>query len=101
MIQWCIQISTEEQHVIFKILWKLFHQGCWGKGHIAKRDICKGLPPEQVALCFNVLEDLRKANMVRRKRHKHGDPYRYFLNRNKYKEILDFLEKFGEAQQGS
>ena len=92
-------MSSEEQerYVTFKILWKLFHQGLWGKGHIAKRDICRGLPPEQVDLCFTVLKDLRKANIVGRKRHKHGDPYRYFLNRNKYKEILDLLEKFAEA----
>lgn len=78
----------------FKILWKLYHLGCWGKGHIAKRDVCKGLPPHEISACFGVLENLRKNGLVLRKKHKHGDPYRYFLNRKRYKEIREFLEKF-------
>ena len=87
-------LATPDQ-LKFKILWKLYHQGCWGKGHIAKRDVCKGLPPHEISSCFGVLDDLVKRKMVLKKKHKHGDPYRYFLNRQKIKEIMDFLKKFG------
>lgn len=87
-------LATPDQ-LKFKILWKLYHKGCWGRGHIAKRDICKGLPSQEINNCFGVLEDLRKEGVVVRKRHKHGDPYRYYLNRNRIKEIREFLEKIG------
>jgi len=46
----------------------------------------------------DVLEDLRRAKLVMRKKHKHGDPYRYFLNRIKRKEISALIEKFGETE---
>lgn len=86
-------MATPDQ-LKFKVLWKLYHQGCWGKHHIAKRDICKGLPPHEISNCFGMLEDLVKQKLVARKKHKHGDPYRYYLNRQRIKEIREFLKRF-------
>ena len=81
----------------FKILWKLYHRGCWGKGHLAGRDVCKGLPSHEIGSCLGVLEDLVKQGLVRRRRHEHGDPYRYYLDRRRFREIRDFLELFSRS----
>ena len=82
----------------FKVLWKLYHLKCWGSRHIAGRDIPKGLPPSEVGGCLGVLDDLVRQGLVARKKHKYGDPYRYYLNRHRYEEIRAFLEKMmGES----
>jgi len=83
-------MATSDQ-LKFRIVWKLFHKGCWGKGHLAGRDICKGLPPEERNACFEALSDLVRENLVVRKKHEHGDPYRYYLNRHRLGEIRKIL----------
>jgi hypothetical protein len=79
----------------FKILWKLYHYGCWGKRHVAGRDVCKGLPSHEIRDCLKVLDGLVKEKLVVRMKHRYGDPYRYYLNRGRIKEIREFLERFG------
>jgi len=83
----------------FRVLWKLYNHGYWGKRHIAKRDICKGLPSHEQGNCFGVVADLVKSGVIVRIKHRnkaHGSTDRYFLNRSALKEIKEFLEGFEE-----
>lgn len=67
------------------IVEKLFHYGCWGKGHLLVIRLKRGIPPEDVGYVDKVLKELIKKKIVLIKKTKHG--IAAFLNSDKRKEI--------------
>ncbi len=46
------------------ILKKLYHLGCWGKGHVSESNLPKGFPPHLRGSVIDVAQELRKQNFL-------------------------------------
>ena len=46
------------------LLKKLFHLGCWGKGHVSESNLSKGFPPHLRGLVIEVAYELRKQELL-------------------------------------
>tara|TARA_Y100000310_G_scaffold336853_1_gene422468 strand:+ start:1383 stop:1658 length:276 start_codon:yes stop_codon:yes gene_type:complete len=73
------------------IIKKLFHYGCWGKGHLLIIRLKKGIPREDLQYVGKVLRELNKKEIVLVKKTKHGDAV--FLNKMKRKDIYEIISK--------
>ena len=67
------------------IVEKLFHYGCWGKGHLLTIRLNKGIPPEDVGHVDKVLKELIKNKIILIKKTKHG--IATFLNHGNRRKI--------------
>jgi hypothetical protein len=82
-----------EEHII----WKLFYQGRFGKGHFTEETMLKGLPRNLWGLAREKLKELIKKKIILYMSHDHGGAY--YLNietKYKWQEIIDKkLNEFG------
>ncbi|MFA5333145.1 MAG: hypothetical protein WC376_01480 [Candidatus Nanoarchaeia archaeon] len=73
-----------------QIVWKLFHNGKFGKGHFTEETILKGIPKNMWGDARATIKDLIKKDIIQYKDHDHGGAYS-LNNQNKilWKDIID------------
>ena len=77
----------------FWVLNKLFRKGCWGGAHKMNEDILpKGAPKDMKKAILRKADELiREGLIVLEGGGLHGK--RYFLNRKRIEEIIDYIER--------
>lgn len=78
-----------EEDMARRIMAKLHRLGYWGKHHIDKRDICKGVAKHEIGHCKSVVKELIKAGWLERRK-----VNRYSLSEIYMNDILGFIGKF-------
>ena len=75
------------------LLKKLYHLGCWGKGHVCESNLPKGFPPHLRGFVLDVAMKVRKEGfMVMRPS---GHDRQWYLSTAKRKEIEDAIKENG------
>lgn len=74
------------------ILYKLWRNRCFGKGHMLIDNVLKGFPKDRRKEFKDAVDDLIKAGVLRIKKTKYGDAV--YIDPKQRIKIKDLLEKY-------
>ena len=74
------------------ILWKLWRNRCFGKGHMLINNVLRGFPRDRQKEFKNAIDSLIKKGILLKKPTKHGDAV--YINAKLRIEIREILKKY-------
>ncbi len=80
-----------EENIRFQLIWKLFHNGAFGKGSLYEETLLGGIPKHLIRKAREELNNLIKEGLICQKPKKYG--LKYYLDFNEEtKKIIDIIK---------